>query len=128
MNENQVKHMVQRFLGWRLPENFNPDCGIHFDADAAKKLNPRNLRYEPNGTNLLDAVQAEAMVRHMLEGMPETAVRKHPSHVTRSSDSSLYDEVCLTCGATDISGGGWGKLGEPCPTPTEALPAAAGHE
>ena len=26
---------------------------------------------EPVGTNLLDATQAEAMVRHMMEGMPE---------------------------------------------------------
>src|SRR5579872_5284053 len=25
----------------------------------------------------------------------------HPSHKTRMSDSSLYDEVCTLCGATD---------------------------
>ncbi len=36
MNEDQIKHMVDRFLSWRLPENFRP----------------------------------EAMVRHMIEGMP----------------------------------------------------------
>jgi hypothetical protein len=38
-------------------------------------------------------------------------------HVTRMSDSSLYDEVCVHCGATDTSG----KLEDPCPathTPT----------
>ena len=39
---------------------------------------------------------------------------KHKSHVTRSSDSSLYDEVCIKCGATDISGAGWGELLKPC--------------
>lgn len=39
---------------------------------------------------------------------------KHPSHVTRSSDSSLYDEVCTACGVTDIAGCGWGELGKPC--------------
>jgi hypothetical protein len=33
-------------------------------------------------------------------------------HVTRMSDSSLYDEVCIHCGATDASG----KLNEPCPS------------
>lgn len=65
----QIKHMVDRFLGWRLPENFNPDCGIHFDADEAVKLNPINVRYEPVGTNLFDYTQAEAMVRHMVEDM-----------------------------------------------------------
>jgi len=25
----------------------------------------------------------------------------HPSHKTRYSDSSLYDEVCVACGAND---------------------------
>ena len=41
---------------------------------------------------------------------------KHDSHVTRFSwDSSWYDEKCINCGATDIAGGGWGKLALPCP-------------
>lgn len=25
MTDDQIKHMVNRFLGWKLPENFNPD-------------------------------------------------------------------------------------------------------
>lgn len=37
----------------------------------------------------------------------------HASHVTRSSDSSLYDVVCDRCGATDAPGS-WGKLSDPC--------------
>lgn len=40
---------------------------------------------------------------------------KHPSHKTRSSDASTYDEVCVNCGETDVVPGGWGKLAEPCP-------------
>lgn len=28
----------------------------------------------------------------------------HPTHNTRYSDSSLYDEVCKKCGATDAMG------------------------
>lgn len=39
----------------------------------------------------------------------------HPSHVTRFSDSSMYDERCVNCGATDQVPGGWGRLAEPCP-------------
>ena len=70
MTEAQIKHMVDRFLNWKLPADFNPDCGIHFDADAAKKLNPCNARYEPVGTNLLTATDATAMVRHMIEALP----------------------------------------------------------
>lgn len=42
----------------------------------------------------------------------------HPSHVTRiSMDASSYDEVCVNCGATDIAGAGWGRLGQPCRSP-----------
>ena len=66
-----IKHMVDRFLRWRLPEDFNPDCGIHFDAEAARKINPRSHRYEPIGTNLFDATQTEAMVRYMVDGLQE---------------------------------------------------------
>lgn len=40
--------------------------------------------------------------------------RRHPSHITRSSDASSFDEVCTLCGATDITGGGWGRLALPC--------------
>lgn len=39
----------------------------------------------------------------------------HPSHTTRVSDASSFDEICTKCGATDISGGGWGRLKYPCP-------------
>ena len=73
MTDEQIKHMVDRFLSWKLPEHFNPDCGIHFDADAAIKFNPRNRKYEPVGTNLFSATQADAMVRYMLESLPPNA-------------------------------------------------------
>lgn len=41
----------------------------------------------------------------------------HPSHVTRDSDASTFDEICVNCGATDQVPGGWGQLAEPCPKP-----------
>jgi len=41
---------------------------------------------------------------------------KHPSHVTRISDASSFDEICINCGSTDVAGGGWGALGQPCPS------------
>lgn len=43
----------------------------------------------------------------------------HESHTTRSSDSTLYDAKCTKCGATDVAGGGWGKLAEPCTKPDD---------
>jgi hypothetical protein len=89
VTEEQIKHMVNRFLGWRLPENFHPDCGIHFDADEYVKLNPRNARLAPNGTNLFDYTQAVAMVRHMLEGMPDGLCPK-----CGGTHSDRYEGVC----------------------------------
>ena len=83
LTDAQIKHMVDRFLSWKLPEHFNPDCGINFEADAAIKLHPRNRKYEPVGTNLFSATQADAMVRHMLEGLPANAE-------TRPSESEDY--------------------------------------
>lgn len=74
MTEDQIKHMVDRFLMWKLPENFRPDGGIRFKAEYNVEWNAKQgkppQRHEPSGTNLFDAVQAEAMVRHMIEGMP----------------------------------------------------------
>ena len=69
MTDEQIKHMAERFLAWRLPENFNPDAGISFKAEYNEGT-PWPGKHEPTGTNLLSYTQAEAMVRHMVEGMP----------------------------------------------------------
>ena len=70
MNEAQIKHMVNRFLGWRLPEDFSPDAGISFKAAYNEHTN-YPAKHKPIGTNLFSAEQATAMVRYMLDGMPE---------------------------------------------------------
>lgn len=72
MTEAQIKHMVDRFLMWKLPEHFNPDDGISFDPVASKGT-PYEFRRSPSGTNLFSAEQATAMVRHMLDGLPQPA-------------------------------------------------------
>lgn len=70
LNDAQIKHMVNRFLNWKLPANFNPDAGISFKAEFNENT-PWPMKHEPVGTNLLDATQAEAMVRYMIEAMPD---------------------------------------------------------
>lgn len=70
MNDAQIKHMVDRFLGWKLPSNFSPDAGITFKA-AFNEHTPFPMKHEPSGTNLFDATQADAMVRYLIDGMPE---------------------------------------------------------
>lgn len=69
-SDAKIKHMVDRFLGWRLPENFSPDAGISFKR-TFNEHTQWPMKNEPIGTNLFDASQATEMVRYMVEGMPE---------------------------------------------------------
>lgn len=68
LTEDRIKHMVDRFLSWKLPSNFNPDAGISFKADFNEHT-AYPMKHEPSGTNLFDATQADAMVRYMIEGL-----------------------------------------------------------
>lgn len=65
MTDAQIKHMADRFLAWKLPEHFNPDCGISFDRRYRSE-------YGPVGTNLFDSTQVDTMVRHMIVGLPKS--------------------------------------------------------
>jgi len=60
MNGAQINYLVGRFLSWQLPKDFNPDGGISYTPG-----HPHHMGL--TGTNLLNRVQAEAMVRHMVE-------------------------------------------------------------
>lgn len=72
MTNEQIKHMVNRFLGWKLPESFSPDGGISFKKTFNDHL-PNPPKNEPTGTNLFDVDEASAMVRYMIEGIPAVA-------------------------------------------------------
>ena len=65
-----IKIMVDRFLNWKLPADFIPDAGISFRAEYNVEWNEKQGRapdrYQPTGTNLFNATQAEAMIRHLL--------------------------------------------------------------
>lgn len=65
LSDAQIKHMVDRFLAWKLPESFAPDAGITY----AGKAHPNHPG--PTGTNLLSATQAEEMVRHIADALPD---------------------------------------------------------
>lgn len=60
MSKTMIDKMVDRFLGWKLPKDFGPDCYVSFDREKAEKNG------WPVGTNLLTAEQARAMVKHMM--------------------------------------------------------------
>jgi hypothetical protein len=52
-----------------------------------------------------------------------TVAELHPSHVTRFSDASTFDEICVNCGAHDDVPGGWGELAKPCTNPQKKEPS-----
>ncbi len=80
MTDEQIKYMRDRFLTWKLPrDTFNPDCGISFDKRPYNTHTPHPAQYDPSGTNLFDATQAEAMIRHMIEGLPSATLRSEMS-------------------------------------------------
>lgn len=72
MTEDQIKHMAERFLTWKLPSPWHPDGGITFEP-IGNAGTPHEYKRDPTGTNLFDYTQALAMVRHMAKGLPPLA-------------------------------------------------------
>jgi len=65
-SQSVIKAAVDKFLGWKLPQDFHPDCGISFTP----------VTLPPIGTNLFTAEQAKAMFEYCLQGaafQPEQA-------------------------------------------------------
>ena len=72
MNEQEVKtlvdKMVDRFLAWKLPKTFYPDCGIRFTPPKPSTgEDPFDKPgFWPVGTNLLNVIEARQMIEHLL--------------------------------------------------------------
>lgn len=60
-----IDRLVNRFLAWELPKDFNPDGGIVFEPVANAGTIHEYVR-RPIGTNLLNASQAKAMIAYIL--------------------------------------------------------------
>lgn len=80
------KAMVDRFLGWKLPQDFAPDCGISFTP-------PSELPdlYWPTGTNLLHAGQALEMFKHCA-GLP-AVTHVTLNHLTAKQEADLVEAL-----------------------------------
>ena len=59
MSTKVTDEMVSRFLCWKLPQDFHPDCYVSFDREKASQGS------WPTGTNLLHAGQAREMLEHV---------------------------------------------------------------
>jgi hypothetical protein len=88
MTDKQISYMVARFLQWRLPENFNPDAGISFKPNFNEHT-AYPMKHEPVGTNLFDATQAEAMVRYLIDGMPDAVL---PEGQPQKAEITRFEE------------------------------------
>ena len=60
-----IKKVVDKFLNWKLPKDFNPDAGISFKPGYNEHTD-HPMRHEPVGTNLFDADQAKQMFEYVL--------------------------------------------------------------
>lgn len=89
ITETELKQAVNRFLGWRIPDSFSPDCYITFGRQMALK----NHGW-PVGTNLFNAVEAEAMLRHVLDVVPDSVKPSAPVYTTAAEAAMIRaDEV-----------------------------------
>ncbi len=76
LTDEQISHMADRFCGWPIPKNWNPDGGISYEP-FGNKGTPREYKRDTSGTNLFSKQQAEEMIRYMIDGMQST--RKPPA-------------------------------------------------
>lgn len=61
-----IDAMVNKFLGWKLPKDFQPNQGISFQRHPPNDYEG-DPWWPPVGTNLFTADQARAMITYMLE-------------------------------------------------------------
>ncbi len=81
--EKFIEEVTNRFLCWKLPEDFSPDGGISFQKVHSENSSWGPIRYEPVGTNLFTASQTKEMLRQILGDSLGTF---------RYQDKSLYRE------------------------------------
>jgi transcriptional regulator with XRE-family HTH domain len=81
--------MVSRFLCWPVPKDFFPDCGISFDGRKDDEWNKGKTW--PIGTNLLTAVQARAMLEHVLAAPPAQPVALTDGQIMHIWDTHVGD-------------------------------------
>lgn len=91
LGADAVKRATNRFLGWKLPDGFTPDCFVSFDKERAKA----NHSW-PTGTNLFSFDQAREMFAHALavtgEDIQKTVRNAHlPYPVGPAKGDSSHD-------------------------------------
>jgi hypothetical protein len=92
-DKKQIDAIVSRFLAWKLPKTFSPDCWISF---SLPKENYDKPGFWPVGTNLLTADEARAMLEHVLDVtfIPDWSLLE-------ATQASLREHMALARGLRD---------------------------
>jgi hypothetical protein len=112
----RLDEMVSRFLSWKLPSDFAPDCGIRFAP-----LNHPNSW--PVGTNLFTANQAKAMFEHVLESQALLEPIEPMQH--RQSSQAALDVLAER--RAQIEREGYDPQGDDCYVDRQLAKAAAAY-
>lgn len=68
MTEEQIAYMVSQFQSWQIPAAFKPYAGISYTPPL---YGASRATATPLGAALFDSLQTDAMVRHLIDGLPE---------------------------------------------------------
>lgn len=92
--EELIRHMVNRFLAWKLPKEFHPDSFISFDREKHDTWGGYPNSW-PTGTNLFTADQAKQMLEYLMEGYEPKTLSNRPSRewYGRVISETMDDEV-----------------------------------
>lgn len=85
-----VKTAVDRFIGWKLPYDFYPDCYIEFDRAKANAMGSW-----PIGTNLFTVDQAKAMFEYALSAFPAAPEAAKPDNWQQYAQDGENAQQCI---------------------------------
>lgn len=90
-----IKRAVDKFLCWKLPDDFSPDGGIRFTKAFNTHTDWPSV-HEPIGTNLFTAVQAKEMFEHCLSELSTTPPQTDGKKVARTGTAlERYKEFTI---------------------------------
>lgn len=111
--------MVNRFLGWKLPEDFHPDAGISFKAEFNEHT-AHPMKHQPTGTNLFNFEQAKAMLEYVLSaeaGRTQEAVATQTPPFRAALEQAVQDIIEVADYLNDACNNQGEILGSSCVDP-----------
>ena len=97
-----IKQAVDKFLPWKLPQNFYPDSFISFDAKKHDTWGGYPNSW-PTGTNLFTSEQAKEMFEHCIRAAVESMAQERDAlqaklDASEKQESMYVDRACYERG------------------------------